>query len=183
VKKKVNINQRTKGKTMKSLPIMIAGAMALTACAMAPTAQSEHPAAVTFGVKDADGESVLTFWRKMNDDGTKGKRFSVGGTSTAGLMMNTGFDAYAPIEKQLDAGTYFLDSFQVNSGSKFCVSQGGHYMMRNGWDDGNNKPLFVSFTVQEAQMLTLPVITFAADCKSASFDNASKIFTVGAKFE
>lgn len=168
---------------MKNLSVIIAGAIVLTACAMAPTAQSTNPANVTFGLKDSDGESVLTFWRKIDSDGTKGGRFSVGGTSTAGLIMNTGFSNYESIEKQLDAGTYFLDSFQVNSGDKFCVSEAGHYMFRNGWDDKNNKPLFVSFNVKEGQTVKLPVITFANDCKSVSFDNAAKIFTVGSKFQ
>jgi hypothetical protein len=161
----------------------LAAIIGLSACSMMPTATPENAASVTFGLKDTDGESVLTFWRKIDANGEKGSRFSIGGTSKVGLIMNMGFDSYAPIAKELAPGTYFLDSFQVNSGQKFCTSEGGHYMLRNGWDDATNKPLFVSFTVKENQNLTLPVITFAADCKSASFDNASKIFNVGTRFQ
>ena len=156
----------------------------VTACAMTPTPKSDYPADVTFQFKSYNDDSALTFWRKIESNGGKGDRFSIGGASRTALMMNMGFSSFEPVAQQLDPGTYFLDSFQASSSvggaGGFCLSESGHYMFRNGWDDANNKPLYLSFSVEEGQKLTLPMVQFDENC-NASFSDPEKIFTVGEK--
>ena len=160
------------------------GAIALSACALQPSVTSQNPANVTFQFKNAQNESVLTFWRKINENGTKGDRFSVGIPQSTGLL-NLDFPEYSPEFVELDPGTYFLDSFQVpvnTTGAKYCLSESGHYLLRNGWDAENQKPLYMSFTVREKQNLELPVVTFNNDC-AASFNDSEKVLTVGDKLK
>lgn len=68
--------------------IILAAAFLLTSCATY-SVKTPDPATVTMKVEH-NGDSVLTFWRKINADGTKGQRFSVGGNSTFALFMNMG---------------------------------------------------------------------------------------------
>jgi len=128
----------------------------LSACATVPKAP-EDASEVTFYF-ESGGKSVLTFWKKINTDGSKGKVFSVGGNSRTALIMNSGFkDPYAETIK-LASGTYYLDSLQVQTASGFIASQDKNYNFRNGWDDENNKPLYLSFTVVEGKNLVLPKV-------------------------
>ncbi|MCL2798970.1 MAG: hypothetical protein FWD54_01625 [Endomicrobia bacterium] len=132
---------------------------------------------------ESGGKSVLTFWRKINDDGSKGKRFSIGGASKAALFMNGGFRDPFPQTVKLKPGTYYLDSFQTASG---IVSQKKHYLLRNGWDDKENKPLFLSFTITDNQSIVLPKVeiiplkqsdnTYRVEFK---IDENKDIFTLG----
>ena len=136
--------------------LAIFGFMFLAACATVPKA-SDDASEVTFYF-ESGGKSVLTFWKKINDNGSKGKVFSVGGNSQFGLMMNSGFKAPYAETIKLAPGTYYLDSLQVATASGFVVSQGKQYALRNGWDDADNKPLYLSFTVIDGQDLVLPKV-------------------------
>jgi len=142
----------------KVVLLMMLILIGLSACATAPSIpKGAKSSEVTFYFYGND-LSALTFWRKINDDGSKGKRFSVGGTSQFGLIMNSGFKKPFEENINLEAGTYFLDSFQVSTKDGFVVSQGKNYALRNGWDDDNKKPLYMSFTVEEGKDLILPRI-------------------------
>lgn len=152
----------------------------LSSCGTVPTPTSKNPAEVTFRFKEtvaykngaSEDNSVLTFWRKIEEDGKKSGRIAVG----------KAFRLYDPTTIQLDPGTYYLDSFQVGSSqNSFCVSQGGHYLTRNGWDDAANKPYYLSFTIKEGDVLELPEVVFNSDCKSAAFKDPKNVFTVGSK--
>jgi hypothetical protein len=154
--------------------IAVAG---LTACAMQAKIQSDNPASVTFSIKGKNDSNALTFWRKIDANGKKGRRFSLG-QSQAASFMNAGLPEFAPETINLDPGTYYLDSYQASG----CVSENTHFMMRNGWDDANNKPLYMSFTVSEGQTLNLPIVEFDFNCKTTITGDTSKI-QIGSKFK
>jgi hypothetical protein len=124
----------------------------LFSCVSIPKS-SENGSSITFYF-ESEGRTVLTFWRKINEDGSKGKRFSIGGGSKMALIMNSGFGKPYSQTVKLDAGTYYLDSFETVS----IVSQKAHYASRNGWDDENNKPLYMSFTISDNQNIVLPKV-------------------------
>jgi len=135
-----------------------------SASSEAKTSKSKPPVSnVIFDFSSEKAVSVLTFWRKIGDDGKKGKRFSV--------AFKKPFDYSAkPRIKRLAPGTYYLDSFQVTYDRYFVVSQGGHFLLRNGWDDEENKPKYLSFTVKENEEIILPgveIIVFE-DIKKAT---------------
>jgi hypothetical protein len=183
-----NNNQPTKlkKKNMKAkIIISIMTAAGLVGCAMQPAIKSDNPANITMRFKSENNKSVMTFWREMKADGTKGSRFMVG-VDRGTALMNMNFAGYAPNVVQLDPGAYFLDSYQAPVSSKpgvaYCVSQGGHYMTRNGWDDENKRPVYMSFIVKENQNLTLPMVQFDADCKPTITDDKTGI-TFGEKFQ
>jgi hypothetical protein len=162
-------------KVKHMLPIIaVAG---LTACVMQAKIQSDNPASVTFSMKGKNDRNALTFWRKIDSSGAKGSRFSMG-QSQAASFMNSGLPEFAPETIKLDPGTYYLDSYQ----SSGCVSEHTRFMMRNGWDDANNKPLYMSFTVSEGQTLNLPIVEFDSNCKATITGDTSKI-QIGSKFK
>lgn len=137
------------------MPVLI---LLNSGCATVPKPSSDvQTSAITFYFFAKD-HSALTFWRKINDDGSKGKRFSVGGSSKASLFMNSGFSKPFEQTVNLEPGTYYLDSFQIVVKEGFLVSQNKHFAMRNGWDDTNKKPLYLSFTIEEGKDLILPQI-------------------------
>ena len=149
---------------------------------------SANPASVTFRFRTDSNYAVLSFWRRIDPaTGEKGSRFAVGQSAMSGIM-NVARTVYSPWKEKLDPGTYYLDSFQFPVGSdKIYVSQGGHYMLRNGWDDKAGAPLYLSFSVREGQTLELPDVTVSSD-KSESepkalfkFDDPNKVFSVGAR--
>ncbi|MCL2485213.1 MAG: hypothetical protein FWF00_03075 [Endomicrobia bacterium] len=171
----------------KIVLLMFSILIGLSACATVPKPSKEaQSAAVTFYFS-GNGLSALTFWRKINDDGSKGKRFSVGGASKASLLMNGGFKK--PFEETIDleAGTYYLDSFQISAKDGFIVSQIGHYLSRNGWDDAENKPKYLSFTVEGGKDLVLPkveIIPVRKDkksivCRFKITPDDTDVFTIG----
>lgn len=164
---------------MSQKNISILSLILISACASNPNVASKNPAEVTFQFMDTKNLASLTFWRKIESNGNKGDRFSVG-VPTFNLVMNTNFPTSKPETITLDPGTYYLDSFQVGN---TCVSQSGHFKSRNGWDDNLKKPLYLSFSVKEGQKLTLPVVTFKYDCETASFKDPKKIFTTGNKLK
>lgn len=155
------------------------------ACAMQPGLNCENPASVTFNFQSENNKNAMTFWRKIESDGTKGSRFMLG-QSTGSAFMNMNFPEYYPETRDIDPGTYYLDSYQVAVSSKpgiaYCVSQGGHYMTRNGWDDENNQPLYISFTVSEGEQLNLPMVKFDAECQPTITGDTSKV-KIGSKFK
>ncbi|MDR1693925.1 MAG: hypothetical protein LBR70_01850 [Lactobacillaceae bacterium] len=165
---------------MKKLFVLVLCVL-ISACASNLAVKSDNPAEATFKFKTPDNDAVLTFWRRIEPDGLKSSRFSVG-VPTATLAMNGTFPRYYEESVQLDAGTYYLDSFQIPvSSTEFCVSQGGHYMLRNGWDDENNNPYYLSFTVKDGEKAVLPLVTMETDCETASFSDPNKRFTVGSR--
>lgn len=166
---------------MKKLLLVVS--ILLSACASAPKPQGSgpqgpSPARVTVQLKSASGLSVIAFWRKIEEGGVKGERLLTGQSKFAAMVLNKPPAPFKPHRLNLAAGTYYLDSFQVDRPGGFCVSQAGHYTGRNGWDDAAQKPFYLSFTVQEAQVLVLPEVTFDGDCV-ASFEDAQAVFTVG----
>jgi hypothetical protein len=117
--------------------------------------KTTNPASVDFYF-EGNGKSALTFWRKMEADGKKGKIFYVGGNSKGALMMNAGFrDPYLE-SVLLDEGIYYLDSYQIADGKGFIVSEFGHYLMRNGLDKKTKEPRYLSFEVKAGERLELP---------------------------
>lgn len=161
--------------------------LSIAACAMAPKPQSENSAQVTFKFSGS-GYSALTFWRKLNDDGTAGKRFSVGGNSRSALMLNMSFKKPFATTLTLDPGTYYLDSFQIEHASGYVVSENKHYAARNGWDQQNQRPYYLSFTVKAGEHLTLPEVDINVQVKAKNnvinrfeFEDPKGIFTVGEK--
>ena len=149
---------------------------------MRPKALSENAADISMYVYSQNAHSILTFWRKINDDGSKGKRFSL--EFRGGIYQ----PSYTRVIK-LDAGAYYLDSFQINYSRSFIVSQAGHFLTRNGWDDSQKQPKYLSFRVSENQNIVLPKIEIIANTdeknKIASFEikldseENSNIITIG----
>jgi hypothetical protein len=179
--------------------------MGVVACAMKPKVDG-NASSVTFRFKSSYDQNVLTFWRKIEADGTKGDRFSVG-VPQFSLLMNFSYPAYSPETVQLAPGTYYLDSYQVPisladyraardaeddkardkdgpvflsfNGDEYCVSEKGHYTTRNGWDDAKGQPFLLSFIVDHGDVL-LPEVTFQG-C-NPTFADPEGIFTLGNKF-
>ncbi|MDR2884060.1 MAG: hypothetical protein LBV09_03025 [Deferribacteraceae bacterium] len=168
--------------------LLLSFSIFFTACAAKSPVSQDTPQAdktlsqVIFNFKSSyNDRSVLTFWRKIEADGTKGERFFVGGGTTFSLMMNLPFPPFAPKTVELEAGRYYLDSYQVPiEGGKYCVSEGTHYTQRNGWDDTKGQPKYLSFTVEEGSGLTLPEVVFNG-CEP-TINDTQKVFTLGAVF-
>lgn len=163
--------------------IILVTAFLLTSCATY-SVKTPDPATVTMKVEH-NGDSVLTFWRKINADGTKGQRFSVGGNSTFALFMNMGFKKAYSSTLKLDEGTYYMDSYDIDLGYGHLLSQGGIFFLRNGWDDKNSKPLYISFSVKRNQHLVLPTIDIEVKQENGKnlvkfhFDDKEGVYTVG----
>ena len=154
---------------MKILQMLFFGTLSLflVSCSQSvPTPQTENTASVRINVASTDGKSALTFWRSIDAQGNKGKRFSIGGASSFGLLSNSNFKKAQYETLELDAGIYYLDSFQIQEGKRFIVSEQKHYTARNGWDDKANKPFFLAFSVKEGENLELPPIVIKADVKN-----------------
>lgn len=173
---------------MKKLLSCLSILLFVVSCAT-NSVKTQNPATVSFDF-EGNGKSALTFWRKINPDGTKDSVFSVGGNTKAALMMNSGFKYPESETIKLDAGTYYLDSFQIDNNNGFIVSESGHYLMRNGWDKANNKPYFLSFTVKEGETLVLPRVNIKAEVIGNynptvkfrfEFEDENKVFTIGDK--
>jgi hypothetical protein len=148
--------------------------------------KTTNPAKVSFYF-EGNGKSVLTFWRKINSDGTKGQIFSVGGNSNMALVMNMRFKKPYSQTIILDEGTYYLDSYQIANGNGFIISQKGHYTQRNGWDKETNQPLYLSFNVKAGEQLILPKVKLLPKEEGNDFlvkfefEDPNGIFTVGKK--
>jgi hypothetical protein len=148
---------------------------------MRPKSSTSQASDVSIYVYSKDAVDVLTFWRKINDDGSKGGRFTI---KFAAPYKN----GYERVVK-LDPGVYYLDSFQIDYKGTFIVSQGGHFLTRNGWDDSQKQPKYLSFTVSENQNIILPKVeiipTIDEKGKSAVFsfkldsDENSEMITLG----
>jgi hypothetical protein len=165
---------------MNKVLLLFVSLCILIGCAMKPTV-TENSQPVVFQFKSSyKNLNVITFFRKIEADGTKGDRFMIG-QSQANALMNMPVGAFAPETVLLEPGTYYLDSFQVSvDDSTFCVSEKGHYSQRNGWDDAANQPLFLSFTVKHGESLVLPEVIFTA-CKPTIKD-AEGVFSLGKEF-
>ncbi len=149
----------------------------LSACATIPKPTSTNPATITMNfTSQAEGfkkqKSVLTYWRKLNDDGTKGKPFAIGGANAFNRAISTSrFRKPRNEVVKLDSGTYYLDSFEIETKKHIAISQEGSYAKRNGWDNETNAPLFLSFSVADGENLTLPqVIIYLDKNNTAYFD-------------
>lgn len=172
---------------MKKILIFISFLVLISSCAMPPKPTTKNPARVTFNFS-GNGKSALTFWRKLNDDGTKGGVFSVGGSSRTALMLNTGFSYPYSETVTLDAGTYYMDSYQIATNNGFIVSQNAHYLLRNGWDKEKNKPFYLSFTIKDGENVILPRVEMNAEPGSFikikfNYNDENKIFTIGTRAE
>ncbi len=154
----------------------------LAAPGCAPKITTDHPALVTFQFEN-NGDNVLTFWRRL-DNGEKSSAFPVQVGKFA-LMGNSSFGKFKPHRLKLEPGLYYLDSFQVNMGSRFYVSEAGHFTARNGWDDAAGAPLFLSFTAVEGQELILPKVAIIVEGTQNEpstrfiFEDPAGVFTVG----
>ena len=110
--------------------------------------------------------SVLTYWRKLNPDGTKGDRFAIGGANAFNRAMNTSrFRKQKEENLKLDAGLYYLDSFEVmdRDNKQILISQRGDYTERNGWNDETNQPRYFMLKLKENQHLKLQAKVNAID--------------------
>ena len=157
-------------------------AMILNSCAMPPKPISANPATLSVNFysevvskKGLKQISALTYWRKLNPDGTKGKPFALGGANELWRILDTSNFKKAKTQSvTLDSGVYYLDSFEfVDSNDKnIIVSQKGFYTKRNGWDDKKNMPLFFSITLESGQNLTLPPIQIALKLSDENLDSS-----------
>ncbi|MDR0953174.1 MAG: hypothetical protein LBM71_03165 [Elusimicrobiota bacterium] len=120
-------------------------------------------------VKDADMEEVLasgygivdiyfapnaeTTWRKIEDDGTIGKK----------SLKLTYFDAASSGRKKskLEPGTYFMDGARFNQGNMHYRSGSSYNKLKNksyGWDEEKNEAKCFSFTIKAGEYLYIPDI-------------------------
>ncbi|MFC1659685.1 hypothetical protein ACFL0U_03910 [Pseudomonadota bacterium] len=170
---------------MKKLLYLIILSCFLSSCASYKP-QTQEGVDVTFYF-EGNGKSALTFWRRIDENGKVGKRFAVGGNEGFALFFNSGFRYPYSTTLKLDPGTYYLDSYQVVYDNGFVVSEGGHYMTRNGWDKENNKPIFLSFKVKKgSKSVTLPMVNIEVQntgnnkaIGKFNFKDPNSIFTVG----
>lgn len=142
----------------------------ILSCARIPKPLTANPATITanfagfFYDTKSDRttiKSALTYWRKINPDGSKGDRFAIGGANAFNRAINT--TRFRKVRDEvitLDAGTYYLDSFEIEAPKAIAISQKGDYTKREGWDMLNNKPRFLGFVVKEDEHLVLPQIVF-----------------------
>lgn len=169
---------------MKKFLCCLSVLLLISSCAIAPRPKTENPAKVTFDFS-GNGKSALTFWRKLNNDGSKGKVFSVGGTSKFALILNMRFNYPYAETITLDAGTYFLDSFQIVYEDGFIVSEFNPYAFRNGLDN-DGKPKYLSFEVKDGKNLVLPRVDIIVDnygkknqSVKFNFEDKKKVFNIG----
>lgn len=151
--------------------------LSATGCG-APGITSDNPAVVTFQFEHK-GSNVLTWWRKI-ENGQKGSRFQPQ-TSGAALALNMSYGSAQAKSMTLDPGLYYLDSFEFKDSGNIYVSEAKHFLLRNGWDDGRNKPFYLSFEVTEGQHLVLPVVNITVDGTIIrfKFEDPDNIFAVG----
>jgi hypothetical protein len=147
--------------------------------------KSANPSKVDFNFQSENGLAALTFWKKINSDGTMSSPFAIG-VPKSSLLLNSSFPKAYAYEQQLDAGYYFMDSFQISDGrGGYVISEKKHYSSRNGWDKTNNQPYYLAFRVEEGKDLSLPtVIIVAKDGDSRigfKFDDINHIFILGTK--
>jgi hypothetical protein len=137
---------------MKKVLFLAAVVCFLSGCGLLMRPKSSTPQAsdVSLYVYSQNAVDVLTFWRQISDDGSKGRRFTI----KFAVPYKNGRERVV----KLDPGVYYLDSFQIDYRGKFIVSQGGHFLTRNGWDDSQNQPKYLSFSVPENQSIVLPKI-------------------------
>lgn len=155
--------------------------MILGSCAMPPKPNSANPATLSINFyseiknkKNTKQISALTYWRKLNPDGTKSEPFALGGANAFWRALNTSSFKKAKLERiTLDSGVYYLDSFEFidPSNKNIIISQKGSYTERNGWDDKKNMPLFFSIVLKSGQNLTLPPIQIALKSSDENLDS------------
>ena len=141
--------------------VLIAG---LGACATLPKPTTSTPISVTInfaGVfsdladESATTKSALTYWRKINEDGSFGDRFAIGGANAFNRAINTTrFRKVRDEVVTLDSGEYFLDSFELESSKSIAISQEGDYTKRDGWDHTSNAPKYLLLSLRKP--ITLP---------------------------
>lgn len=144
---------------MLTLSVAVLVAFGLSACATLPKPTTSDPISVTInfaGVftnladESTTTKSVLTYWRKRNDDGSLGDRFAIGGANAFNRAINTTrFRKVRDEVVALDSGEYFLDSFELESSKSIAVSQGGDYTKRDGWDHTKNSPKYLLIALQK----------------------------------
>lgn len=140
---------------MKKVLLLLTTVLLLTSCASIKN-YSKNPATASFDFKNNE-TVVLTFWKRLNPDGSVTGPFSVG-ISKFKLIFNFPFGEAQRTSMQLDPGYYFMDSFQVNFGKNFFVSQKARYTNRNGWDAERNVPKYLAFELKQGQVLNLPSV-------------------------
>ena len=141
--------------------VLIAG---LGACATLPKPTTSTPISVTInfaGVfsdladESATTKSALTYWRKINEDGSFGDRFAIGGANAFNRAINTTrFRKVRDEVVTLDSGEYFLDSFELESSKSIAISQESDYTKRDGWDHTSNAPKYLLLSLRKP--ITLP---------------------------
>ncbi|WP_428897614.1 hypothetical protein Dip518_001405 [Parelusimicrobium proximum] len=170
---------------MKKVIVMIAVVVVFAAACATVKTTSSAPAQVSFNFYNSDN-TVLTFWKKMNADGTVTGPFAVG-VSQRALLMNSAFPKAGVTTIDLDPGYYFMDSFQVNFGSTFFVSEKKRYTSRNGWDASANKPKYLGFRVKEGEKVVLPKVEVIPGAEGGDviaafkYDDPDNIFILGTK--
>lgn len=117
--------------------------------------------------KDYDG--VNTIWRKINDDGTVGKKI----TLTYAQLIKRG-----PTRVALEPGTYFIDGLRYvaekkNSRGMESLAYVGAFTKlysneQKGWDFTKKQPRWFKFTVKAGQEIKIPEISIHGYCKSGS---------------
>ena len=139
-------------------------------CAMVPKPVSENPATIVWNFAGSFYDtardrlmtkSALTYWRKINEDGSFGDRFAIGGANAFNRAINT--TRFRKVRDEvvvLDSGEYFLDSFELEAPRSIAQSQPGDYTERDGWDHGANAPRFLSLKVAPGARAALPKLVF-----------------------
>lgn len=158
-------------------------------CAVVPKPTTQNPAKVTMNFRSVvygfnKEKSVLTYWRKINADGSMGERFAIGGANAFNRAINTSrFRKPRDEVVLLDSGEYFLDSFEIETKNQIALSMPGDYTKRNGFDEVKKEPLFLSFKVKENENLVLPKVIFILDGNKfyADIEGNNGIFKIGPK--
>ena len=158
--------------------ILIAGMVIIvTACSSNPVPTTSNPAEVTFRMKSANNRVVYSVWRKVNAP-ADAQAIHVG-VSPLGGQLNFSYPDFQPITLKLDPGTYFLHSYRAQFvGSTFNSTS--YCSGNDGWDNG--KPVFMSFTVQAGDRLTLPEVTIDMFCDVKVNDIRYGV-TIGQRFK
>lgn len=150
--------------------VMLCSGLWLVSCAMVPKPMGENPATITWNFAGSFYDtardrlmtkSALTYWRKINEDGSFGDRFAIGGANAFNRAINTArFRKVRDEVVVLDSGEYFLDSFELETPRSIAQSQPGDYTKRDGWDHQANAPRFLSLKVAPGAQVVLPKFIF-----------------------
>lgn len=146
------------------------GVLFLVSCAIVPKPKTADPATITINIAGAlydtktDSaiiKSALTYWRKLGEDGSRGDRFAIGGANAFNRAMNTSrFRKVRDETLRLDAGVYYLDSFEIEAPKNIAISQAGDYTKRDGWDSERGEAM-LSISIKEGEIIAFPRLIFS----------------------